>query len=187
MKTAVKLAHIQNDQVISVFADASDRYWGGMVTQTELENSEKNLEDQEARLLAFLGAQFNRTQRNWTTYEKEAYAIVKMFENMDHGLWGPNQVQILMGHRYLLYVLAPLALRQNLPRYVLSKTHLWVIYLSRFNFVIEYIGGAKNIFTDLLTRRAKGYRTVKTECSNITEVFEGIVPSTEELKVHWIA
>lgn len=54
--------------------------------------------------------------------------------------------------------------------------------MSRFNFVIEHIRRAKNIFADLLTRWTKGYRTVKAECSNIAALFKGIVPGTEELK-----
>lgn len=47
LQTAVKLAHVKNDQVISVFADASERYGARVVTQTKMDTREKDIERQE--------------------------------------------------------------------------------------------------------------------------------------------
>lgn len=71
---------------------------------------------------------------------------------MDHVVWGPNPVHFFTDYHSLLYVLAPQALQSNLPRYVLSKLLRWKMHLSRFDFVLDYIGGSRNVVADMCTR-----------------------------------
>lgn len=42
LKSAVKLGHIQEKHVISVFTDASDEFWAGIVTQMDQARLKKN-------------------------------------------------------------------------------------------------------------------------------------------------
>lgn len=147
-----------------------------MVTQTK----EKNLS--KPTPLAFLGGKFNRTQRNWTTYEKEAYAVVQTFERIDYLLWGAKQTHVFTDHRNLLYAFAPLALRPNSPRHVLSNLHRWASHFSRFKFHINHIEGSNIVFADILTRWSKGYRSVKAQTKLIAALYGDIMPSSTEMK-----
>ena len=61
-------------------------------------------------------------------------------------------------HRNLLFVYALLAFEPALGRHVVSKVQRWALFLSRFDYVIEHIPGYCNVFADMLTQWAKGYR-----------------------------
>lgn len=111
--------------------------------------------------------------------QKEAYAIVQTFDRMDYLFWGSQPVQIFTGHRNLLYVSAPKALRTNSPRHVLSEVHKWAIHLSRFLFFNNHIEGSKNIFTEVLTQWSKGYS--KTTAQRVAALYGDIVHSTGEM------
>lgn len=180
LKNAVKLAFPKEGKAICVFTDASDKFWAGIVSQVDPEQLSMDTSKQKHEPLAFIGGQFSGPQNNWTTYEKEAFAIVKVFDKLDFVLWGRNQVHVFTDHRNLLFVFAPLALRPNAPRYVLSKVHRWAIHLSRFDFNIEHIDGVKNVFADLLTRWAKGHRQSQKACGNIRALYKSIVPPANE-------
>lgn len=103
LKTAFKFARVKKHLVISVFTRAGYGYCARVVPQTKAENSEKDFGELAHEPLTFLGGQRNGIQRNWTTYQKKAFAIVKVFEMMDH-------VRILTYQRNVLYVFAQLAL-----------------------------------------------------------------------------
>jgi len=58
LRNAVKLSYPKPGMEICVYTDASDRFWSAVVTQTQPENLEIQLEDQKHQPLAFLGADF---------------------------------------------------------------------------------------------------------------------------------
>lgn len=176
LKRSVKLTFPKADKATCVFTDASDQFWAGVVTQIPPEQLGREPVQQEHQPLAFIGGQFSGAQLNWTTYEKEAYAIVKVFDKMDYALWGTANVHVFTDHRNLLFVFAPLALRPSAPRYVLSKVHRWAIHLSRFDFNIEHIEGSKNVFADLLTRWSKGHRQGQIATGNVMALYKALVP-----------
>lgn len=60
-----------------------------------------------AKAFSLLGGKFPSAQENLTTYEKEAFAIVKVFEKMYYVLWGVNPVIIYTDHRNVLFVFVP--------------------------------------------------------------------------------
>lgn len=180
LKQAVKLAFPKDNHAICVYADASEDFWASIVTQTSEEQLSINVKEQKHEPMALLGRRFAGVQRNWTTYEKEAYAIVQTFDRMDYLFWGPQPVHVFTDHRNLLYVFAPFALRPNSPRRVLSKVHRWAIHLSRFEFFIEHIDGTNNVFADILTRLSKRYRNVLAQ--RVAVLYTDIVPSSSTIK-----
>lgn len=183
LKQAVKLTFPKKDHATCVYTDASDAFWAAVVTQTKIEQLQRKMSEQEHEPLAFLGGKFTGSQKNWTTYEKEAYAIVQTFERLDYLFWGAHPVHVFTDHRNLLYVFAPIALRPNSPRHVLSKVHRWAIHLSRFEFVIDHIEGANNVFADILTRWSKGYRNTRAQQTNtIAALYKDIVPTASAIK-----
>lgn len=65
---------------LCIFTDASHRYYSEVVTQTNPDGLSKPLEDQKNQPIACLGSAFRKTELNWTTFEKEAFAIVQCFK-----------------------------------------------------------------------------------------------------------
>lgn len=183
LRRAVKMAFPKPDHVICVYTDASEHLWASVVTQTEEDELSKAIEQQKHEPLAFLGGKFNKSQRNWTTYEKEAYAVVQTFDRMDYLFWGSKRTHVFTDHKNLLYVFAPLALRPNSPMHVLSKVHRWAIHLSRFDFFINHIEGADNVFADILTRWSKGYRATSAQSRMIAALYEDIIPSSTKMNI----
>lgn len=102
-----------------MYTDVSEEFWVGIVMQTKEDQLSKTIESQQHDPMAFLGGRFAGAQQNWTTYEKEAYAIVQTFDRMDYIFWGSHPIHVFTDHRNLLYVFAPLVLRPNSPRHVL--------------------------------------------------------------------
>lgn len=132
LREAVRLAFPKPDHVICIYTEASEVLWASVITQTKEEQLEKPVEEQQHEPLAFLGGKFSGAQKNWSTFEKEAYAVVQTFKRMDYLLWGAKQTHVYTDHKNLLYVFAPLALRPNSPRHGISKVHRWAIHLSKF-------------------------------------------------------
>lgn len=180
LRDAVRLAFQKDDHVMCVYTDASEEFWASVVTQTKEEQLQKKIGEQHHEPMAFLGGRFAGAQRNWSTYEKEGYDIVQTFGRLDYLFWGAMQTHVFTDHRNLLYVFAPLALRPNSPRHVLSKVHRWAIHLSRFEFFINHIEGSNNVFADILTRRSKGYRSNSARTNMIAALFKDITPTMEE-------
>lgn len=98
LNSAVKLAHLKEVHVISLFMNASDTFWAGNVTQVQQLEMRMEVEKQQHQSLPFLEGRFSRAEEYWTTYEKEAFAVVNDFEKIDYVLWGPNPVRIYSNH-----------------------------------------------------------------------------------------
>lgn len=74
---------------------------------SDLDNGERQWEENRGKgyePFAFLGKIFSGAQRNWTPIEIEACAIVKVFDKMEHVLWGRVPIQVLTGLKNLFIV-----------------------------------------------------------------------------------
>ena len=184
LRNALEMAHPKPDHVVCVFTDASEYYWSGVVSQTRPSELSKPIEEQQHEPLAFLGAAFKGAEKNWSMYEKEGFAIFQVFDKMDYLFFGDNPTHVFTDHRNLLFVFAPLAFEPALGRHIVAKVQRWALFLSRFDYLIEHIDGARNVFADILTRWCRGYRKepenkLRTVCSLITRA-EQIVPSPSD-------
>lgn len=102
LQIAVKLAHVKEDHRISVFTDLSNHFWAYNVTQVPRAEAQKAVDNLKHEPISLLEGRFSESQKYWTTYEKEAFAIVKVFESRDYILWGPGPVRVYMDHGDLL-------------------------------------------------------------------------------------
>lgn len=102
---------------------------------------------------------------------------------MDYLLWEPTSTIIYFDHANMVYTFPQLAMRRNVPRYVLAKVHHWAIHMSRFEFVIEHIPGIKNIFADLLSRSSRDRRVHKAVCGKVAPLlYQSIIPESTQTK-----
>ena len=182
LRSAVTLAYPDPDKMICIFTDASDRYWSGVVTQCDPEDLNLPIGEQNHVPLAFLGSAFKGASLNWSTFEKEAFAIFQTFEKLDYMLMGHKHTHVFTDHRNLLFVFAPLSMEPSLGRHIVSKVQRWALYLSRFHYAIEHIAGDENVFADILTRWVRGYRNEKSMvCSILLQEADQLVPSADSI------
>lgn len=171
LHNAVKLSYPKEGMVICIYTDASERFWSGVVTQTQPADLDKSLEEQRHEPLAFLGSEFKNAELGWSTFEKEGFAIFQTFEKLDYLFLGGNPTHVHTDHRNLMFVFAPLALEPTLGRHIVSKVQRWALYLSRFPYVIEHVSGKANVFADILTRWTRGYRKERKALRTISSLF----------------
>lgn len=184
LKNAIKLVHPDKEKIICVHTDASDRFWSGVVTQIHQKDLEIKICQQNHEPLGFVGGEFTKHELNWSTYEKEGFAIFRTFEKLDYLMLGEQSVHVFTDHRNLLYVFAPCALIPTTGRHIVSKVQRWAMYLSRFKYVIEHIDGERNIFADILTRWTRGYRLNEIpvlKIQSLVQIADQVVPSAVDI------
>ncbi len=84
IQQSIKLSHRKSEMELCVFTDASDKFWAEVVTQFDPKELKKPHSEQRHEPLAFLSSSFNKTQCSWSTFEKEAFSILKVFQKMDY-------------------------------------------------------------------------------------------------------
>ena len=119
-----------------VETDASDVAVGAVLY--DLEEFEKN--DNPLPIM-FMSKTLSRTEQNWSTAEREAYAIVWALETADPFLRG-RQVQVMCDHKNLVWMMSKKT----------GKIARWCSRLTEYDVEIIYQQGDKNIVADFLSR-----------------------------------
>lgn len=68
------------DYMITAFIDASYKLWVGTATHIYPSQTKMETEMQQHELLAFLVEEFTQTQKKWTIFKEEAFAIITVFK-----------------------------------------------------------------------------------------------------------
>jgi len=93
------------------------------------------------RPIAFTSKAFNATERKWSTYEQEAYAIFHAVTKLQHYLKG-RKFEVETDHKNLIYM----ALSET------PKVVRWRLRLLEFDFTVRHIAGSDNVVADALSR-----------------------------------
>ena len=142
------------DKKMRMEVDALDYATGGVLSM--------ECEDELWRPVAFLSKLLNKTERNYEIYDKEMLAIVRELEAWRHLLEGAqSKFEIWIDHKNLEYFMKA----QKLNR---RQAH-WALYLSRFDFTLKHVPGAKMGKVDGLSRRTDW--KVGVEKDNENQVF----------------
>ena len=181
VQKCIKLSHRDPTMTLCVHTDASDFFWAVAVTQCVPSELKKPTLDQMHQPLAFLSGKFTLREMHWTTYEREAYAIVQAFKRLEYSLTCDSTTIIFTDHRNLLFVFNPLTMIPSLGRHTVLKVIRWALYLSSFQYRIEHVDGDSNLWPDMMTRWLQGYRNVNKQ-ARISRVssklgFDGIPES----------
>jgi hypothetical protein len=113
--------------------------------------------------IAFMSKTLTESQiKNWTTTEKEAYAIVVAFEKFEYLL---RDVRFLLrtDHRNLTF----------LDDSYKGRVIRWKLAIQEYNFAVEHIPGKDNIVADALSRDLPNNTTV-----NSVETLDAMTPSS---------
>jgi hypothetical protein len=128
--TALILTHPDFQKLFFLGTDASDFALGAVLSQP----------DKDGRLhpVAFHSRKFTAAKINYEIHDKELLAIVDSFQEWGHFLEGAQHpVTVHTDHTNLEYFMSAKVLNRR-------QDH-WSISLSRFNFVITYRPGSKQI------------------------------------------
>ena len=87
---------------------------------------------------------------NYSTYDKELYALVPTLETWQHYLW-PKEFVIHSDHESL----KPICSQAKLNR----RHAKWVEFIESFPYVIKHKKGKDNVIADALSRRYTAFTT----------------------------
>jgi hypothetical protein len=127
-----KLFYVDTSLPIVVQTDASDYGIGGYIFQ---KSGNKELP------IIFISKALNTTQLNWSTIEKEAYAIYYTLKKFDYLL---RDVEFLLqtDHKNLTYLRTAAS----------AKVRRWKMELQEYSFQLQHIAGEQNVVADGFSR-----------------------------------
>lgn len=137
LTTSPVLAHFNPLAETIVQTDASLFAWGFVISQIDPVTLEEHP-------IAMESGAFKHAEVNWTTTDKEFYAIVAAFSRKRHILLQVSST-VITDHLNLQYWME--------PRQLNSRQARWVEHLSGFSFRIVYRPGSRAMFPDALSRR----------------------------------
>jgi hypothetical protein len=128
-----KLFYEVDDAPIRVYTDASDYGIGAYLCQV--------LEDETEIPIEFISKTLTKSERKWSTYEKEAFAIFYALRKWETHL-KDVKFTLFTDHKNLTYI----AKDHN------AKVTRWRLAVQDYNFDIAYIPGEENIVADAFSR-----------------------------------
>ena len=94
--------------------------------------------------LAYFSEKLSGPSLNYSTYDKELYALFRTLETWQHYLW-PKEFVIHSDHESLKHIRSQAKL---------NKRHAnWVEFIESFPYVIKHKKGKDNVIADALSRR----------------------------------
>lgn len=102
------------------------------------------VQDSSERVIAYAGKRLSPNEKNYSTTEIEALAVIEGLKHFDPYLRG-NHVTIVTDHSALVWLLA-----QKEPKGRIAR---WIAYLQQFDYSIEHKAGIKHANADGLSRR----------------------------------
>ena len=154
LRQSVELAHFHHssEYVLCLFTDASDLFWGIMLTQVSRSEWERNdISSQRHEPLAFLSGAFSGSHMHWPMVIKEAYPIIVALDRLRQYL-SLKEFVLYTDHRNLVYLFNHLQRDTDVRKNVSQMIQRWHIKLLGFSYIIEHISGKDNLWADILSR-----------------------------------
>ena len=99
---------------------------------------------QDCKPIGYFSEKMHGPVLNYSTYDKELYALVRSLETWHHYLW-PKEFVIHSDHESLKYLRS----QNNLNR----RHAKWVEFIESFPYIIKHKKGKDNVIADALSRR----------------------------------
>ena len=135
----LELWQIDLDKPFRLHCDASETAIGAELQQ-QLDN--------QLRPVALFSRKLTASQLNWSTREKETYAIVSALRKWD-GVIGFQPVEVHTDHRSLEHWVTE---HINTPSGPRGRRARWHETFSQFDLTINYVPGPENIVADAMSR-----------------------------------
>ena len=136
--SAPVLLHPDRKRQFVVEVDASDSGVGGVLSQ-------RSADDQKLHPCAFFSRRFLPAERNYDVGNRELLAVVAALEEWRHWLEGAEHPFLIWtDHKNLTHLRAAKRLNGRQAR--------WASFLSRFDYILTYRPGTRNVKADILSR-----------------------------------
>ncbi|KAK1615888.1 hypothetical protein QYE76_021405 [Lolium multiflorum] len=99
---------------------------------------------QEGKPVAYFSEKLSGPSLNYSTYDKELYALVRTLQTWQHYLW-PKEFVIHSDHESLKHIRSQAKLNRRHAK--------WVEFIESFPYVIKHKKGKDNVIADALSRR----------------------------------
>ena len=122
---------------LAIWVDASDVAIGGVLQQQTDDGWEP---------LSFFSVKLSKSQRKWSTYDRELFAIyssIKRFRHMVEGL----DFSVFTDHKPLTFAFLPRQDDSSSPRQARHKD-----FIAQFTTDIRHVKGEENVIADALSR-----------------------------------
>ena len=159
LKSNLKLRYPDFKKDFHLQTDASDYASGGILYQLD--------EFGQVQPTAFLSKSFSKSERNFSTYEKEMLAVLHGLRQVRH-LVLFSRVNISTDHKPLIYLM------KSSKRSMSSRNVRWIVELGEYNLTLSHISGEKNNIADFLSRLKEDLETVEVESTGINAVFKNL-------------
>ena len=136
--TQDRLQVIDMSKPFNILVDASDHTVSSVLTQVD--------ENGVDRPIAFHSQKLNKTQRNWSVVEKEAFSALSALRRYRHWVFGAKIV-VYSDHNPLTF------LTESAPKS--AKLMRWALALQEYDVEFRYRAGKTHIVPDVLTRLVK--------------------------------
>jgi hypothetical protein len=100
---------------------------------------------QQGKPIAYFSEKLGGAQLNYSVYDKELYALVRVLETWQHYLW-PKEFVIHSDHEALKYLKGQAKLNCCHAK--------WVEFIETFPYIVKYKKGKDNVVVDALSRRS---------------------------------
>jgi len=153
--TTAQVLRIPNDEdPFKLSTDASDFATGAVLSQ-------KDMQTNLWHPVAFFSKSLNVHERNYEIYDKELLVVIQGLEEYRHHLEGyPYKVEIWLDHQNLIFFRTAQKLTRRQAR--------WVLFMTRFDFVLYHKPGKTMQVEDPLSRRAD--YEIGTDLDNMNQV-----------------
>jgi len=153
--TTAQVLRIPNDEdLFKLSTDASDFATGAVLSQ-------KDMQTNLWHPVAFFSKSLNVHERNYEIYDKELLVVIQGLEEYRHHLEGyPYKVEIWLDHQNLIFFRTAQKLTRRQAR--------WVLFMTRFDFVLYHKPGKTMQVEDPLSRRAD--YEIGTDLDNMNQV-----------------
>ena len=136
---------------IRLYTDASDYGIGGILFQI--------IDKNQYKPIAFVSKSLSTTQVNWSTIQKESYAIFYCCQQLD-SLIRDRKFTIHTDHMNITYMM------QN-PNSMVAR---WFIAMQELDFTVHFVKGSENVLADAMSRL----------CPNLTHIALPITSSSTD-------
>jgi transposase InsO family protein len=151
---AVKLAHVRDEATLCLFTDASDLFFGAILTQIPADVFDATGDPNEwpHEPLGFISGAFRNAQLRWSVCDKEGYAIKIACEKFTHLLIRERGFILFTDHRNLTFIFNPRGQVASVAKPQADRLERWAMFLRSFSYDIFHINGEDNVWADMLSR-----------------------------------
>jgi transposase InsO family protein len=139
---------------LCVWTDASDLYFSAVVTQCAPDQLLLPVRDQVHAPVLFISGAFKGAQLRYATIDKEAFALVYVFQRAAHLLRRPGPVVVFTDHANLRYLFSGDVSVAATHKQAADRLERYACFLRGFSFEIRHVAGLDNFVSDALTRWA---------------------------------